>query len=413
MQANLRHLYVFREVALRGSVSAAARSAYLSQPAITQAVAGVERFFGASLFQRSTAGMTLTAAGQACAQRIDSAFDQLRAGLAEISRPGKGGQSAIEHSITSAQLRAVLAVVEHGSFSLAARATGLSQPTIHRAARELEAAVGIRLFERTSYGIQPTREAETLARRVQLAFGEIAQAKAEVDTLRGSESGTTVIGAMPLARSRLVPSTILEFAGEHPEHGVSILEGSYDYLIAGLQKGEVDFLVGAMREPLMYEHVVQEHLFEDPLAIIMRAGHPLARRKRVPIGALLKYPWVAPRPNSPLRKHFNELFSAAGLPAPARTIDCNSLAAARALLLESDRLMLLSAHQIHYDLEAGLLHAMPHPNGNVTRSIGLTVRKDWRPTPTQARLLELLREHARAEMPRLRAPRERPLDAVR
>lgn len=409
MQANLRHLYVFREVAQRGSVSAAARSAYLSQPAITQAVAGVERFFGAPLFQRSSSGMTLTSAGKACARRIDSAFAQLRAGLTEICHPGKGGQEAIEHSMTSAQLRAVLAVVEHGSFSVAARATGLSQPTIHRAARELEATVGIRLFERTSYGIQPTKEAETLARRVQLAFGEIAQARAEVGALLGSESGSTVIGAMPLARSRLVPSTILDFAKEHPEHGVSILEGSYDYLIAGLQKGEVDFLVGALRHPLMHEHVVQEHLFDDALAIIMRAGHPLARRKRLPILAFADYPWVAPRPASPLRQHFNELFERAGLPVPVRTIDCNSLAAARALLLESDRLMLLSAHQIHYDIEAGLLCALPHPRGRVTRPIGLTVRHDWRPTATQARLLDLLREHARAAAPRSRTSRERSL----
>jgi DNA-binding transcriptional LysR family regulator len=210
-----------------------------------------------------------------------------------------------------------------------------------------------------------------------------------------------------------VPSTILDFTNEHPEHGVSILEGSYDYLVAGLQKGEVDFLVGALRDPLMHEHVVQEHLFFDPLAIIMRAGHPLARRKRVPIAALARYPWVAPRPSSPLRKHFNELFSAAGLPAPARTIDCNSLAAARALLLESDRLMLLSAHQIHYELEAGLLRAMPHPNGTITRSIGLTIRQDWRPTPTQARLIELLREHAKAAEAGSGAARERPLETVR
>jgi LysR family transcriptional regulator of gallate degradation len=343
--------------------------------------------------------MTLTAAGQACAQRIDTAFTQLRTGLAEISRPVRGNLNGAEHSITSAQLRALLAVVEHGSFSLAARATNVSQPTIHRAARELEATVGVALFERTSFGVQPTREAQTFARRVQLAFNEIAQAQAEVNALLGSESGSTVIGAMPLARSRLVPSTILDFAKEHPEHGVSILEGSYDYLIAGLQKGEVDFLVGALRQPLLHEHVVQEHLFDDPLAIIMRADHPLAGRKRVPIAALAKYPWVAPRPSSPLRKHFNELFSAAGLPAPTRTIDCNSLAAARALLLESDRLMLLSANQIHYDIEAGLLRALPHPGGSVTRSIGLTVRKDWRPTSTQARLLELLREHAKASSP--------------
>ena len=58
-------------------------------------------------------------------------------------------------------------------------------------------------------------------------------------------------------------------------------------------------------------------------------------------------------------------------PLPTTPIECNSLIAARALLLESDRIMLLSAHQIHYELKAGLLVALPHPAGNVVRPIGL------------------------------------------
>ncbi len=54
--------------------------------------------------------------------------------------------------------------------------------------------------------------------------------------------------------------------------------------------------------------------------------------------------------------------------------------------------MLLSVHQIHYELEAGLLTALPHPGGNVVRPIGLTVRRDWQPTPAQERLIHLLRQ---------------------
>ena len=77
-------------------------------------------------------------------------------------------------------------------------------------------------------------------------------------------------------------------------------------------------------------------------------------------------------------------------------LECNSLAAARAFLLESDRIMLLSAHQIHYEMQAGLLVALPHPAGNVVRPIGLTLRRDWHPTSTQRRLLEILRRSARA-----------------
>jgi DNA-binding transcriptional LysR family regulator len=85
------------------------------------------------------------------------------------------------------------------------------------------------------------------------------------------------------------------------------------------------------------------------------------------------------------------LFQAAGLPVPIGAVECNSWVAARSLLLASDRLMLLSARQVHQELEAGLLAVLPHPAGEVTRDIGLTLRRGWRPTASQDSLLEELR----------------------
>jgi LysR family transcriptional regulator, regulator for genes of the gallate degradation pathway len=116
----------------------------------------------------------------------------------------------------------------------------------------------------------------------------------------------------------------------------------------------------------------------------------------VTLASLRKYQWIAPRAGSPLRVHFDTLMSAAGLAAQGPPLECNSLAAARAFLLESDRVMLMSAHQIHYEMQAGVLAALPHPAGRVVRPIGLTLRRDWRPTANQQTLLEILRRSARA-----------------
>ena len=387
---NLRHLHTFGEVARLGSVSAAARAVHISQPAVTQAVAGVERYFGVALLTRSNTGVALTAAGELCARRIDRSISHLRDAVAELTRSRNFDFDATR-LMRSAHLHALSAVVEHRNFSLAARAQHVSQPSVHRAARELERLIGVPLFEKTSFGITPTREAEKLARRARLAFAEIAQARAEVHALSGGESGRTVIGAMPLARSFLVPTALLEFTQQYPEHSVAIVEGTYEHLLASLRSGEADFLIGALRNPAPVADVVQEHLFDDPLAIIVRAKHPLVSRKRVTVAALSKYPWIVPRAGTPLRVHFHEMFETAGLPAPTRAIECNSLIAARALLLESDRIMLLSAHQIHYELAAGLLVALPHPAGDVERPIGLTMRHDWHPTDSQRTLLGIVR----------------------
>jgi LysR family transcriptional regulator, regulator for genes of the gallate degradation pathway len=139
---------------------------------------------------------------------------------------------------------------------------------------------------------------------------------------------------------------------------------------------------------------VEEPLFDDPLAIVVRAGHPLAERRRPTVAALHRYPWIAARRGSPLRRQFDELFTRAGATPPGGLIECNSLVAARALLLGSDRAMLLSEHQIEQDREAGLLTALPHPAGRVVRHIGLTLRRNWQPTGTQRVLLQLLRTAA-------------------
>jgi len=324
-------------------------------------------------------------------------MSQLREVLADILRGASGERIAsAERLVRSTQLEALDAVVQHGNFSVAARARQVSQPSIHRSARELERVLGVPLFEKTSFGITPTRAAEELSRRVRLAFAEIEQARAEVHALSGGESGRTVIGAMPLARSYLLPAALLEFTQEHPQHGVAIIEGTYEHLLAGLRSGESEVLIGALRDPAPAPDIIQEHLFDDPLAIIVRAEHPLTRRRRLTAASLRNFQWIAPRAGSPLRVHFNALLASTGFEMPSPPLECNSLAAARAFLLESDRIMLLSAHQIHYEMQAGLLVALPHPAGNVVRPIGLTLRRSWNPTNTQQRLLEILRRSARA-----------------
>ena len=66
---NLRHLAVLCAVAQRGSLSAAARTMHLTQPAVSQAIAALEREFGLALFVRNSLGVTPTVAGRACATR--------------------------------------------------------------------------------------------------------------------------------------------------------------------------------------------------------------------------------------------------------------------------------------------------------------------------------------------------------
>ena len=162
---NLRHLVLFDEVVRRGSVSAAARAAHLSQPAVTQAVragrGGPGRAPHAAQLRRAGAHRR---PARAAAQRIERALQMLREALSAVRPRVPGAQEdEVLRGITSTQLQALMAVVEAGAFARAARRIGRARAAVHRAARQLEKSLGTELFEVTSHGVRPTREAEKLA----------------------------------------------------------------------------------------------------------------------------------------------------------------------------------------------------------------------------------------------------------
>src|SRR5437762_13080979 len=208
---NLGHLMLFDQVVRRGSVSARTRVCHLSQRAVTQAGGQSAAGSGARLMQRSYSGLALTGEGRAAAQRVERALEMLRDALVAVrARTGNAASADVLRGITTTQLHALIAVVEEGAFARAARRAGRARAAVHRAARQLERSLGTDLFEVTSFGVRPTREAARLALRTRLAFAEIAQAQAEVARAQGTGSGSPVSGAIPLGRTVVGPRPVLE-----------------------------------------------------------------------------------------------------------------------------------------------------------------------------------------------------------
>lgn len=393
---NLRHLRAVREVAECRSISQAAERVFISQPAITQAIAKLEQQLGLPLFERLSDGMRPTDAGQMFSQRIGRALDLIHAGGQEAMRIGSERgtrrQADIERLVTTTQLRALVAVASARNFSLAARAVGTSQPALHRAARDVESLMGIELFEKTSRGIELTRAAQVFVQQVKLAFAELAQGFAELAALRGVDTGHIVVGSMPLARHSVLPRAINALSAELPEVAVSVVDAPYTELLHGLRHGEMDFLIGALRDPVPVDDVVQETLFDDPLAIVARSGHPLAGKKKITAADLAAYPWILPPAGTPTRIHFDALME--GHTPAGGLVESSSIVLICSMLMESDRLTLISHLQVQREEELGLLVALPYDMRRTQRPIGLTTRRDWRPTAAQNRFLQLVREAA-------------------
>tara|TARA_R100000005_G_scaffold93403_1_gene68811 strand:- start:6237 stop:7454 length:1218 start_codon:yes stop_codon:yes gene_type:complete len=402
MAPNLRHLRAFCVVAAHQSISRASEEVFLSQPAITQAIAKLEQSLDVELFTRRTDGVFITDAGQLYLRRVERAQEFIRAGIDEARKMAqiRNGRSFanLDQLVSGVQLRALIAIAKTGNFSLAARLVGISQPSLYRAARDLERLSTLMLFRKTGQGIELTPGAEIWARYAQLAFAELQQGQMEIRSYKGVDSSRIVIGTMPLARTYILPSAITHITRLRPNVEISVIDGRYEDLLHGLRYSEIDILIGALRNPPPIDDVQEEAVFDDELALIVRADHPLTRKKHVSLEDLTRYPWITPREGSPTRTIFEGLFANRHSARPKSIVEASSLVLIRRLLMDSDRITLISSHQTRHEQEMGLLVPLPFDLGDTRRPIGLTTRRDWHPTATQLEFLEALRVAGRSLM---------------
>ena len=199
---------------------------------------------------------------------------------------------------------------------------------------------------------------------------------------------------MPLSRARWLPETIARFAAAYPGVDITVHEGSHAELAGPLRDGEIDLILGALRDEAEVDDLLQEAVFEDRPALIMRAGHPLLTAADR-AASLLAFPWLMPSRETPLRRYWEGMLRELGLEPPHIGIECGSVIMIRQLLLSGDALTMLSPSQVSVELAVGILASLPPPVP-VSRTIGISTRSGWRPTPVQAAFIAILRETGRA-----------------
>lgn len=394
IEMNMRQVRALMAVAQGGSVHKAASLLHLTQPAVTRAIHEFEQALGLELFERTAKGMVATAVGAILVDRSQRAFAHLAHAEQELDELGMSRRSAasISSKVTHRHLRVLLAIDKYRTETAAAAELDVSQPSVTQALRELERVVEADLFLRTARGMFLTRAGEVMVRRTKLMLHEWQKAREDIAAHLGKITGSIVVGALPLASTLLVPRAVSRLKAEYPDLLVTLLEGTYESLLEDLRCGDVDVLVGVLRYPIPCSDIVQEKLFEDLLSVVCRKGHPLASARSLRLADVIDSEWVLPYKAAPSRKAFEQVMHAAGLPVPKNAIESNALVALRGLLIESDRLSILSRNQIHYEELHGMLSVLPIDMRGSERPIGITTRADARRSVG----LDTLMRHLRA-----------------
>ena len=180
------------------------------------------------------------------------------------------------------QLRALLAVSEHKSFSAAARALHTVQSNVSTHVSRLEREMGVLLIDRASNEL--TEEGLVVAERARRIEAEFSALESDVASLRDEVRGRVRLGVIGTTARWLVPPLLEALADRHPAVKVVILDATTTSLVPQLVSGQIDLAV--INLPIHDPDLVIEPLFDETRVLVAPVGHALYNRTSVTLADL-------------------------------------------------------------------------------------------------------------------------------
>src|SRR6266851_530041 len=224
-------------------------------------------------------------------------------------------ESRIGRRLRLRDLHILTTVVQWGSMAKAASHLAMSQPAVSEAIANLEAALGVRLLDRTPRGVEPTLYASALLRRGLVVFDELRQGIKEIEFLADPTAGEVRIGSIESLTAGFVPDVIDQFSRKYPRVLVHVdVAPLATQEFRELRERTVDLSLGRILKPVADDEIDTEVLFQDEYFVVAGSRSPWARRRKLALDAL-SFPVAIFKPKhrtvSPVVQKFVEQLRAA------------------------------------------------------------------------------------------------------
>jgi LysR family carnitine catabolism transcriptional activator len=175
--------------------------------------------------------------------------------------------------ITLRQLRGFLAAAASGSFSAGATKLGLTQPGFSLLIRQLEAELGVRLFDRTTRRIELTSAGEEFRSKIERVLKDLDEVCRDMRDLADRRRGHVTVGAIASATSGLLPKALRWLGDHYAGIQTTIHEDDAVPLVECVLASEVDFAVGPLVTP--HELISLQPILDDPLICVFPENDPV------------------------------------------------------------------------------------------------------------------------------------------
>ena len=286
--------------------------------------------------------------------------------------------------ISLIKLRAFVAVADSGSFSKAAEALGVSQPSISRMLSDLESDWGLRLFDRGRGGAAITQEGESVLQHARDICIGASALDSRVAELSSGSAGHLRIGTFSSVATHWLPPAIRRFQEDHPKVSYELLTGDYYELDKWVLEGRVD--MAFTRIPTASDGLDSVSIADDEMMAVLPKGHPLAENDRISPEQMCGFPFMLLEKGG--KAIIGSIFDDAGLKPDVRFVTWDDYAVMS--MVESGMgigiLPSLILKRMPYDIDVRPLDPPVH------RHIGVITRHGARLSKLSETFLEYVKE---------------------
>lgn len=279
------------------------------------------------------------------------------------------------------QLEIFAKVAELGSFSKAAEALHLTQPTVSEHIRALEDELGVRLLDRLRRGAAVAPAGQLLLNYAGRILALQREARQALGGFQGKMAGDLVVGASNIPGEYVLPGLLGRFKDKYPEIAVTLLIGDSQAVVDWVAEGRVELGVVGARIP--QRSVEYRELMPDEEVVVVPPGHGWFGRKQVALADLATEPLLLRERGSGTRAALEEALAAAGTDLSALRVvgEIGSTQAIKQAVKAGVGISVLSRRAVDDETRAGTLWAVKVKDLRIVRSFHMAMHRDRSRSP--------------------------------
>ncbi len=234
------------------------------------------------------------------------------------------------------KLRHIVEVARSKGITLAAYNLGITQSALTRSVADVEAELGLSLFQRLPRGVQVTDVGRDFIAKSRRIIGDFDDLVGSVTDYRELNTGKLRIGFSPGAFQKFFSPALIDFIADYPGIRVELFHGSAENQSPQLLSGELDIILGSARQFARWPELDVQPVRDLHCRILVRKGHPITKYTKPTLQDLLKFPWMQASSIEPIDSDLMRVLNKEGGKLVKPHYFCDDFDLARSIIKNTD-----------------------------------------------------------------------------